>query len=111
MTTSPDPRENPEFDRWCFTAQSDVIMDGHPLPLLTVLVYRVCGENPEKFEEACNMLRAAFEAGHASATERAARLHENVNPASDQERFDKVPGTGAMGAVIEYRDLIRKGDS
>lgn len=36
-----------------------------------------------------------------------AYLHESVNPASDAERLDKSPGAGAMGAVIEYRELIR----
>lgn len=41
--------------------------------------------------------------------ERCASLHESVNSASDQERFDGHPGAGAMGAVIEYRDLIRAG--
>jgi hypothetical protein len=39
--------------------------------------------------------------------ERCARLHESVNPASDEERLHNVPGAGAMGAIIEYRDLIR----
>lgn len=39
--------------------------------------------------------------------ERAATLHESVNPASDDERLKNLPGAGAMGAVIEYRDLIR----
>ena len=53
-------------------------------------------------------LWAAFLQGWLTATERAAMLHESVNPASDTERLDKVPGAGAMGAVIEYRDLIRK---
>jgi len=52
-------------------------------------------------------LWAAFEAGFRAATERAGNLHESVNPASDQERQDGSPGAGAMGAVIEYRDLIR----
>lgn len=50
---------------------------------------------------------AAFMAGFNAATERAASLHESVRPTSDAERQDKVPGAGAMGAVIEYRDLIR----
>ena len=53
-------------------------------------------------------LWAAFMQGYMVATERAASLHESVNPASDRERIDKAPGAGAMGAVIEYRDLIRK---
>ena len=47
-------------------------------------------------------------AAYSAATERAAMLHESVNPASDAERRSKTPGAGAMGAVIEYRDLIRK---
>ena len=55
-------------------------------------------------------LWAAFMAGFDTATERAAMLHESVNPASDDERLNKIPGAGAMGAVIEYRDLIRKTD-
>jgi hypothetical protein len=53
-------------------------------------------------------LWAAFLQGWLQATERAAALHESVDPASDAERQNKVPGAGAMGAVIEYRDLIRK---
>ncbi len=40
--------------------------------------------------------------------EYAANLYEQVNPASDDERINNVPGAGAMGAVIEFRDLIRK---
>jgi hypothetical protein len=52
-------------------------------------------------------LWAAFVAGFDAATERAASLHESVNPASDDERHDHIPGAGAMGAVIQYRDLIR----
>lgn len=40
--------------------------------------------------------------------ERCARLHENINPASDDERLAGHPGAGAMGAVIEYRDAIRE---
>jgi hypothetical protein len=52
-------------------------------------------------------LWAAFAKGFAMATERAAALHESVNPASDDERLNKVPGAGGMGAVIQYRDMIR----
>lgn len=37
----------------------------------------------------------------------AAELWEMVNPASDFERFNGDPGAGAMGVVIEFRDLIR----
>ena len=53
-------------------------------------------------------LWAAFMVGFLMATERAASLHESVDPASDHERQSGSPGAGAMGAVIEYRDLIRK---
>lgn len=44
-----------------------------------------------------------------SERERCAMLHESINVASDGERLAGHPGAGAMGAVIEYRDLIRSG--
>ena len=44
----------------------------------------------------------------ADALEEAAQLHESINPASDDERHHHVPGAGAMGALIEYREAIRK---
>lgn len=53
-------------------------------------------------------LWAAFEMGWRLATRCAGDLHEQVNPASDDERINDVPGAGAMGAVTEYRDTIRK---
>ena len=53
-------------------------------------------------------LWAAFEAGFKAATERAANLHEQVDSSSDAERLEHIPGAGAMGAVIEYRDKIRE---
>ncbi len=60
------------------------------------------------------ILKTDFEAlldllGRVRSTEReeCARLHEQINPASDDERYHRVPGAGAMGAVLEYRDLIR----
>lgn len=66
--------------------------------------------NPEEERDrrAMGSLWAAFMAGFNAATERAASLHESINPASDDERLHKVPGAGAMGAVIEYRDTIRR---
>lgn len=51
--------------------------------------------------------RQAEAAAREEERERCAMLHENVNPASDEERLNNVPGAGAMGAVIEYRDAIR----
>lgn len=53
-------------------------------------------------------LWAAFAEGFRLATERAAALHESVDPASDEERLNTVPGAGGMGAVIQYRDMIRR---
>lgn len=52
-------------------------------------------------------LWAMFMTGWMMATERAASQYENVNSASDDERTKGIPGAGAMGAVIEFRDLIR----
>lgn len=61
-------------------------------------------KQPEHLE---GSLWGVWLAAYSAATERAASLHESVNPASDDERHNKVPGAGAMGAVIQYRDLIR----
>lgn len=67
--------------------------------------------NTRKWAEHANhvdgSLWAVWLAAYHAATERAASLHESVNPASDEERANNVPGAGAMGAVIQYRDLIR----
>jgi hypothetical protein len=52
-------------------------------------------------------LWAAFMAGFQAATIRAAELHEQIDSASDAERIDNLPGAGAMGAIVEYRDRIR----
>ena len=40
--------------------------------------------------------------------ERCAAVHESINPACDHERQNGAPGAGAMGAIIEFRDAIRK---
>ena len=65
----PTPAEDQEaddaFHQWCLTAPSAVMMDDHPLPLLTVLLH-LCGNDERKFEEATKILRAAFLAGAAS---------------------------------------------
>jgi hypothetical protein len=53
-------------------------------------------------------LWAAFWAGWGLAVKCAADVHESIDPASDDERQKNIPGAGAMGAVIEYRDFIRK---
>jgi hypothetical protein len=52
-------------------------------------------------------LQKLMAAARADERERCARLHENINPASDEERLNGVPGAGAMGCVIAYRDAIR----
>lgn len=52
-------------------------------------------------------LAAARREGAAEMRERAARLHEDIDPACDHERQHGTPGAGAMGAVIRYRDAIR----
>lgn len=50
----------------------------------------------------------AIEEAVRKERERCALVYESVNPASDDERYHHVPGAGAMGAVIEFRDKIRK---
>lgn len=63
-----DLPENADFDRWCFTAQDERIKldDGKPLPVLTVVLHRACGNDPKRFEEAVRAMQLAFEAGQSS---------------------------------------------
>jgi len=56
-----------------------------------------------------SMYRSAGKNATAKERERCAQLHESINTACDCERRDGHPGAGAMGSVIEYRDLIRRG--
>jgi len=51
--------------------------------------------------EACE---AVFEAGAKWAARESAKMHENIDPACDHN----ADGCGAMHAIIQYRDEIRK---
>lgn len=51
------------FDRWFYTAR-------HPktdMPYGSHLIYRVCDKDEDKFEEGCEILKAAFEGGYKAA--------------------------------------------
>lgn len=50
-------------------------------------------------------LAAAKAEGARQAWEKAAALHEDIDPRCDH---DGGPGAGAMGAVIRYRDELRR---
>lgn len=63
--------------------------------------------NAELRQAIAAALRSADKTGAERVKEAAGMLHENINPASDNERLHGDPGAGAMGAVIEYRDAIR----
>lgn len=88
------------------------IPESHPM-MQAWRVYNKTEEYRNSFKWAADVqhrpgsMWAAFMAGFNAATERAAMMHESVNPASDAERNNGDPGAGAMGAVIEYRDKIR----
>ena len=60
------------------------------------------------YEQLVGHLLDAHSDGYRAGLNAAASEHENINPASDDERLNGSPGAGAMGAVIEYRDKIRK---
>lgn len=66
------------FDRWCFTAQSEIMVDGKPIPLLTEILHRVCGSDDKTFANAVEILRAAFEAGMKADRERCAKIVDNL---------------------------------
>lgn len=38
------------------TIDPENVVDGRPVPALTTLLYRVCGEDPERFEEATRLV-------------------------------------------------------
>lgn len=88
--------------KWATAAIEHVVL---PAPI-DPAANRITEEHYRRYVE--GSLWAAFMAGFLAATERAASLHESVNPASDDERHHKTPGAGAMRAVIEYRDTIRR---
>lgn len=66
MTEKPT---NHAFERWCFATVDprypSPFGKGY-LPLLTVFLHRVCGNDGARFNEGIDILRAAFEAGQAS---------------------------------------------
>jgi len=68
----------------------------------------ICPGSRRAFHEMYCSIVAIHKKAHNNALEKAAMLHQDINPASDEERRNGDPGAGAMGAVIEYRDKIRK---
>lgn len=38
------------------TIDPTIVMDGRPVPAMTTLLYRVCGNDPAKFEEATRLV-------------------------------------------------------
>lgn len=83
--------------------------DDHPLMIAWEAYQRTDDfENAKKWatfpEHLQGSLWGLFMAGFNAATERAASLHESVRVHCAHE---PDAGAGAMGAVIQYRDLIR----
>lgn len=112
---SPVPADHPLMKAWTAYQQTDDFKNTFKWATSAILI-AAQESAPEanrvdpieaRERRAMGTLWGAYMAGFNAATERAASLHESVNPASDDERHNKVPGAGGMGAVIEYRDLIR----
>lgn len=93
-TMSPVPKDDPMMKGWEAFKQSPAYQNA-----------KSWAADPNHLE---GSLWALYSAGFRDATARAADLHEQIDSASDAERLEKVPGAGAMGAVIEYRDKIRE---
>ncbi len=112
---APVPADHPLMVAWTSYQETDAFKTA--LIWATATDYRQAGRerpdgenhisNIQREQHAKGSLWGAFVQGFNAATERAASLHESVNPASDDERLHHVPGAGGMGAVIQYRDLIR----
>lgn len=96
-TETPVPQSDPLMKSWDEFKQSDEFKNA--------MHWASQQSNPAYIE---GSLWAAYARGFKDATERAADLCEQVDSASDAERLENIPGAGAMGAVIEYRDKIRK---
>jgi hypothetical protein len=62
--------------------------------------------NPEWVKDREIIIQALREYG-AQCLERAADWHNDINPASDKERLDNIPGCGAFAAILDYRDCLR----
>lgn len=49
--------EDPRIAKILFATNDDKIsIDGRPVPAMTTLLYRVCGNDPERFEEATRLV-------------------------------------------------------
>ena len=86
-----------ELDRWLYLEKRE-------------LVQRARDEIVELREQIAGLAQSVVlthAAARAEQRERDARMHEQISPASDEERIRGIPGAGAMGAIIEYRDAIR----
>lgn len=59
--------------------------------------------DPTEFRAIDDAIKGAYE----RARDEAAKLHENINPASGKERLAGSPGCDAMQSIAEYRDAIR----
>ena len=56
-----------KFDDWIMAEVDDLNeIDGKPALLLTTLLYKVCGEDKTRFEEAIRILRLTYEAGKSA---------------------------------------------
>ena len=63
-----DLPENPAFEQWCYSSLDERFkLNGKPLPVVAVVLYRVCKNDPKAFAEACRALQLAFEAGASAA--------------------------------------------
>ena len=93
-TETPVPQSDPLMKTWEAFKQSPAYVNA-----------KTWAADPNHLE---GSLWALYSAGFRDATARASDLHEQINSASDAERLENTPGAGAMGAVIEYRDKIRK---
>ena len=68
-------------------------------------------DSPRLLTGLSNMISAALRAveqrGIRKGLLRAADHHNSISAACDHERSNGDAGAGAMGAILEYRDLLR----
>ena len=90
---------NPDgaFSAWTMRAPSAFMMDGRPLPLVSELLYAICGGDTKKFDRAIEMLRAAFDEG--------VRFSERTRGDSKADPKTPTPEERAKDLILTKRDL------
>ncbi len=83
------------------TEDPDSSAGGSPVPAATTLLYRVCGKDPEKFDEALRLANLFVQAGYNLAASRIQELEGVVKPFADHAEAWTRKGYGPDDSLVE----------